>query len=317
MTRSVVSITVLLLCCFSARNQAATFVVQQDEDGVTVKLDDKLFTRYLVKSGSKPILWPLIGPTDKPLTRAYPMREALPDEREDHIHHRSFWFTHGDVNGVDFWLEREGEGGIIQHREFIQVTGGQKAVIVTRNDWLSPTGEKVCEDERSFTFAANDTARWIDVELQVKASEGPVKFGDTKEGCFGVRVAGTMKVDKKLGGQIVNSEGQRDKEAWGKKAAWVDYCGPVDDAIVGVAIMNHPTSFRYPTYWHVRTYGLFTANPFGWHHFLGDDTVDGSHEIPAGETLTLRYRVLLHRGDTKEGQVARFFKQYAKLYQDG
>jgi hypothetical protein len=317
MMRALCCCSALVFCLTVVPAHAATFDVQQDEAGVTVNVDGQLMTRYLVKSGSKPILWPVVGPSGRKLTRGYPMRPATPDERDDHIHHRSFWFTHGSVNGVDFWLEREGKGGIIQHREFGKVEGGDQAVIVTRNDWLTPAGEKVCEDERILTFHANDTARWIDVELIVKATDGAVTFGDTKEGSFGVRVAGTMKVDAEPGGTIINCEGLTNKEAWGKRAAWVDYYGPVDGKTVGIAIMNHPTSFRFPTHWHVRTYGLFTANPFGWHDFLGRRDVDGSHEVPAGETLTLRYRVLLHLGDEKEGNVAGFFEQYEKLYQDG
>ena len=30
----------------------------------------------------------------------------------DHPHQRSFWFTHGNVNGVDFWSEIKGHGSI-------------------------------------------------------------------------------------------------------------------------------------------------------------------------------------------------------------
>ena len=44
------------------------------------------------------------------MTRTYPLGDALEHEAEDHIHHRSLWFTHGDVNGVDFWTEGEGHG---------------------------------------------------------------------------------------------------------------------------------------------------------------------------------------------------------------
>ena len=68
--------------------------------------------------------------------------------------------------------------------------------------------------------------------------------------------------------------------AWGQPAAWVDYHGPIDGKTVGIAILNHPSSFRYPTHWHVRTYGLFAANPFGLHEFPGGKKADG--------TLTLR-----------------------------
>ena len=234
---------------------AAEFTVEKSDDGVTVKVNGQLMTRYLIKSGPKPILFPLLGPTGKEMTRGYPMRPATPDEKADHPHHRSFWFTHGNVNGVDFWSEGANHGDIV-HREFVKVEGGSQAVIVTRNDWNAADGKRVCEDERTFTFGANDSARWIDAVLVVKATDGDVTFGDTKEGSFGVRVAGTMDVTAEKGGQIVNSEGQTDDAAWGKPAAWVDYHGPVDGQTLGIAILNHPKSFRYPNHWHVRTYGL-------------------------------------------------------------
>jgi hypothetical protein len=61
----------------------------------------------------------------------------------------------------------------------------------------------------------------------------------------------------------------------------------------------------------VRTYGLFTANPFGVHDFTGGKG-NGDHALQAGESFTLRYRVLIHKGDEKEGQVAQAYEAYAK-----
>lgn len=292
-------------------SEAAQFTVEKAPDGVTVNVDGKMMTRYLIKSGPKPILFPVIGPTGKEMTRGYPMRTVTPDEKADHPHHRSLWFTHGRVNGVDFWSEGKDHGDIV-HREFVKVEGGPQATIVTRNDWKSADGKRVCEDERTFTFGANQDARWIDVVLVVKAPDGDVTFGDTKEGSFGVRVAGSMDVTAKKGGKIVNSEGLTDDAAWGKAAKWVDYHGPVAGETLGIAILNHPTSFRFPNHWHVRTYGLFTANPFGLHDFPGGKDLNGSHTIKKGESMTLRYRVLLHKGDEKIGKVEENFADYAK-----
>ena len=76
-----------------------------------------------------------------------------------------------------------------------------------------------------------------------------------------------MDVKNKTGGRITNAEGLTDLKAWGQPSPWVDYVGPVHGKTVGIAILNHPRSFRYPTTWHVRDYGLFAANPFGWHDF--------------------------------------------------
>jgi hypothetical protein len=238
------------------------------------------------------------------------MDDSVAAEKDrDHIHQRSLWFTHGDVNGIDFWSEGKGR---IEHKEFLKKEGGPTAVIATRNDWRSPNDNtKLLEDERTFTFGGDADARWIDVDVELKATQGAVVFGDTKEGSFGVRVPSSIRVDSLKGGKIVNSDGLTNLAAWGKQAAWVDYHGPVDGETLGIAILNHPSSFRYPTYWHVRTYGLFAANPFGLHDFTRGKE-QGQYTLPKGESLKLRYRVLLHKGDEVEGRVAEVFKNYAQ-----
>ncbi len=127
-----------------------------------------------------------------------------------------------------------------------------------------------------------------------------------------MRVASSIPVDDKAGGKIVNSDGLTDAQAWGKRAAWVDYSGPVDGEVVGIAILNHPGSLRYPTYWHVRTYGLFAANPFGVHDFLSQPDADGSLTLKAGDSFSLYYRVILHAGDDKAARIAEAYERYAR-----
>ena len=309
------SLLLVLMGCSSWSIQADAadrFEVTQDDQGVKVSLDGELLTHYLVKSGAKPILWPVMGKGGVELTRAYPMREEGGEhERKDHVHHRSFWFTHGDVNGISFWHENDAHGNIV-HREFSKVEGGDSAVIATVNDWIGPDGKKVCEDRRSFKFHTEGDLRLIDVSITVTASDGKVTFGDTKEGSFGVRVAGSMKVDEKLGGVLINSEGQSNAEAWGKPARWVDYSGPVGDKTHGIAILNHPSSYGYPSHWHVRTYGLFAANPFGLKAFYnGAEGKDGTLVLMTGKSFTLRYRVVLHEGDHEAAAIEKQFQAYA------
>jgi hypothetical protein len=299
--------------------QAAGVTAERSEHGAVIKIDSQLFTEYLTDSATKPVLWPIIGPTGKAVTRPWPMEPATKGTT-DHPHHRSLWFTHGSVNGIDFWTEppagktksRAAKTGRIVHRDFVKVESGPVALIVARDDWISPQGKKVCEDEQRLRFGVDGASRWIDFDIALRASEGPLKFGDTKEGSFGLRVADSMRVDAKKGGQIVDSRGRTDAAAWGQKAEWVDYHGPLDGQTIGIAIMNHPSSFRYPTGWHVRTYGLFAANPFAEHEFAGDATHPVSYMLPQGKELVLRYRILLHRGDEKQGRVAEAFAEYAK-----
>jgi hypothetical protein len=289
---------------------AAEFTVEETEEGVTINLDGQLFTKYVKQSGNKPILYPLIGPGGKGMTRAFPM-ERIRGERFDHPHHRSLWFTHGDVNGVDFWTEIGSGRGRTVHREFREIKGGETAVVTAVVDWVAADGKKLLEDERTYTARAEEDARIIDCDITLKATEGPVKFGDTKEGSFGVRVPTSMDVTSRQGGAIVTSEGLRDKDAWGKPAAWVDYHGPVQGETLGIAILNHPSSFRYPTRWHVRDYGLFAANPFGLSDFPKVEGSGGEYTLEPGGSLTLKYRVVLHKGNEQQGRIAERFSQYA------
>ena len=276
---------------------------------VKVKLDEHLLTEYQVGIGNKPFFFPLIGPTGDPYTRTYPMT-VLPDEDHDHPHQRSCWFTFGNVNGVDFWSEGKRFGTIQETGRKLEVAGPIVGRITTNNSWRAPDDRRFCEDERTVTFYRTKNARVIDFEFRIIANDGSVTFGDTKEGMFGIRVASSMDVTRKLGGRITNAEGLTDEKAWGKPSPWVDYAGPVKNKVVGIAVINHPLSFRYPTTWHVRTYGLFAANPFGWHDFGRPER--GDYTLPAGQSIAFSYRVVLHEGDTRSANVPALAAAFTK-----
>jgi hypothetical protein len=90
----------------------------------------------------------------------------------------------------------------------------------------------------------------------------------------------------------------------------VDYTGPVEGTMAGIAVLNHPRSFRYPTTWHVRTYGLFAANPFGWHDF--GHAPSGTYELPAGQSIWFGYRVILHAGGSAAAALAEYEASYSR-----
>jgi hypothetical protein len=295
----------------------AEMTAERSDRGVVIKLDGELFTEDLTKAGQSPALWPIIGPGGRSMTRSYPVGPTVEGETDDHPHHQSLWVTHDQVNGADFWKEnvnqgKDENGARIIHRDFVEVESeGATARVVTRNDWMN--GDKrICEDQRTIVFGTGaGSQRWIDYTIVLKPSDGEVTFGDTKEGTFAVRVADTMRVDAKLGGRIVNSEGHADEAAWGMPARWVDYSGPVDGETVGVTIMSHPDSFRPAPRWHVRTYGLFTANPFGQRDFPSPEAASqGPVTVQPGDSLTLRYRVVLHEGDADAANIEQAYAEF-------
>ena len=69
-----------------------------------------------------------------------------------------------------------------------------------------------------------DTAasRVIDFDITLSASDGPLTFGDTKEGMFGLRVASSMDVDRKKGGKITNAEGLTDADVSNEAIGYLD-----------------------------------------------------------------------------------------------
>src|SRR3954471_20218649 len=309
----ILAVTALLFVPAAAQ---AEVTAERNKHGVTIKIDGKPFTEYLTKAGHSPALWPVIGPTGTPVTRSYPF--TAKDETDDHPHHQSFWFTHDKVNGINFWGankndEQGDRGPHIAHREFIDVSSsGNTARIVTRNDWMN--GEnRVCEDKRIIVFGKGPAdSRWIDFTITIKATDGDVTFGDTKEGSFALRVADSMRVDAKQGGHIVNSDGKENADAWGLPARWVDYTGPVEGKTVGIAIMSHPKSFHPLPRWHVRTYGLFAANPFGQKDFPDPAAAkQGEYTLNKGDSIKLLYRVILHRGKSNSADIDRAFREFA------
>jgi len=284
-------------------------------DRLRVELNGHLFTEYFFKDVPRPYCYPLLGPGEAPMTRDWPMKSP-PDEEHDHKHHRSLWFAHGAVNGQDFWTE-QGKFGKTIHEGFAEIRSGPEVGIIrSTNKWVSAEGVTVCTDERKLRFykPGSEDERMMDFEITLQASNGELTLGDTKEGTMALRLAETMRLKGKVGhGHIVNSEGIRDDQTWGKRAKWCDYFGPVNGQTVGVAVFDHPQNPRHPTWWHVRDYGLFAANPFGKHDFekLADASA-GNLVVPAGQSVTFRYRFYFHKGDEQQAKVAGHYEAYIK-----
>lgn len=316
-----VCILLLVLCVPAAF--AANVSFQKADGRIDVSIDGKPFTTfYFGPDTPKPYLHPLRAADGTVVTRLYPM-ENVEGESHDHPHHRGLWFTHGDVNGLDFWAnEPESEGpmkkGKVVLRKVEQVDGSSGTIRAVF-EWRTPEDKLLLTEDRTMVFGGDANRRTIDLDVVFQAASEPVKFGDTKEGFFAIRLATPLEEPHRRArgpertGKIINAEGKTGEEnTWGKRSPWVDYSGKLDGKPVGVAIFDHPSNPKHPTYWHVRSYGLFAANIFGEHDFYNDKTKDGSMTVEPGKTLRFRYRVVIHSGDTQAAGIAGLYKDYAK-----
>jgi hypothetical protein len=287
----------LLFLSLATAGISQTVTLTEHARGLRVEVDGQLFTDYVTDTPYHPHFYPIIGTGGVGITREYPLPAGAQD---DHPHHASMWIGHGDVNGIDFWLEGS-DRGRIQHTAFTgKSASGSTAQFTATAQWLSPAGDPILSDERSYTISVlADGQRQMDCAVTFIASHGEVTFGDTKEGTFAFRVCSTLSLEGQgAAGKILTSEGVKNKKAWGKPARWITYYGPDPKGNeVSLSVLDHPQNLRHPTPWHARYYGLLGANPFGLHDFLkSEDKTLGQYVLSKGQRLTQRYRVLLGKG---------------------
>jgi len=270
------------------------------------------FTTYnFGKQWARPFFYPVHGPEHVQITRNYPIARGFPGETTDHQHHKSIWIAHGDVNRADNWSEERNHGCQVSKRLKEVVDGPVVALLRQDLEWVTHGGKKVVDEEREIrVYATPSDQRIIDLSVTFRARSGKVVFGDTKEGGIcSVRVATSM--DGTRGGRIENSYGALgEAETWGRRAVWCDYSGPVHGKLVGIAIFDTPGNLRYPTYWHVRDYGLMTANPFGISHFCPGSGERGDYTLKARGELQFRYRIFMHLGDAATAHVRDNYHDY-------
>jgi hypothetical protein len=190
--------------------------------------------------------------------------------------------------------------------------------VETHNEWISPDGVKIMDEDRTVHFIDGDKGRLFAFDIVLKASVCPITFGDTKEGSFGIRVRDELRMEKRkdvLGGDgvMTNAEGKSgEKDIWGMPSAWVDYTGKLDGKEAGVTVFDHPSNPK-PS-WHARAYGLVAANPFGRAHsgFPSQKDKTDLIKLDKGGELKLKYAVYAHDGDIKAGKVAEAYEAFKK-----
>jgi len=296
--------------------------LQRKDKEVDVVVDGRPFTTYFFTTDvAKPYFQPLRSVQGTIVTRDFPIENTIPPEHMKdpslEPHQRPMYFGHGNIDGIDFWGEAvfshysdDMVFGRTVFRKLDEVRSGDTGALRAEFELKGPEGRVVADEIQSYAFGGDENSRWIDCEITLVANHGSdLTLSDSKEGTLGIRLAKELNSPP---GHMVNSAGaEGEKAIWGKRADWVDYDGTVSGEKLGVAVFDSPRSFRHPTWWHARGYGLLAANPFGWREFYRDPEKDGSWTVPQGKQLKFRYRVFIHHGDYKEAKVAEAYQNYA------
>ncbi|HNR30367.1 MAG TPA: PmoA family protein [Candidatus Hydrogenedentes bacterium] len=292
------------------------FVFQDDGQALTILENDApvLVYRYGMVEPPERVdakfrracyIHPLYGLDGEVLTQDFPF---------DHRHHRGvFWaWPKSTVGGraADVWALE----GIRQvHEAFVERRAdAAEAVIAVRNGWVyddEPGKAVVREHVRFVVHPVGENTRAIDFELTFENASG-------EEVVISGSSAEDKGVTKGYGGFCLRPDATRSpmrftavngvekEDALSLETPWCDVSFPVerkDDKLSGVAIFQHPRNPGYPhPGWILRHYGFLGVS---WPH-----TVD--HPLAPGASVTLRYRMWIHRGDADAAGIPAAFAAY-------
>ncbi len=298
-------------------------VTAPDAKKATITVDGKPFTELIFTDTlEKHFLYPIHAPNGAIITRGFPYAPR-PNEATDHPHHVGLWLNYENVNGLDFWNnspaipeEKKDKYGSIKSGKILKAKGGKKKGEIKVNAaWVNNRNQVLLDENTTFYFSAEQDKRIID-RVTTLTAKTDVTMADVKDGMLGLRLGRELEMPSKkkqeftddkgnvtivegnvgATGNYITSEGKEGDAAWGTRAQWCMLYGKVGNDSTSVLIIDHPRNVGYPTYWHARGYGLFSANPLGQKAFSdGREVLNFS--LKQGQSVTFRYRVVVASGE--------------------
>jgi hypothetical protein len=326
---------------------AETIQLEQiSSDQIMVHIDGAHFTTWncgeMLDSVylNKPVLWPVLTSKGTPITRDFPFRKGRIEERQDHPHHQGIFFTYGLLNygeedSINVWgISKPGTenhtrygqsaGKIINQKNTIIQEGKSLGSLKATNDWFSHAAQKTfLTEDRTMIFGSDSNSRYIDFIFRFIAKDKPVTWVDSKEGMFAIRLTPALLEARKNdtsdqtikpgSARYINAYGEElEKGVWGKRSPWLALKGILETGeLLTVIIIDHPDNVNHPSFWHARGYGLFSINPFGLHDFTRGKQ-NFNFKLPAGGSLTLKYRMLFYEGHPDKTKLENLFSDYVR-----
>jgi hypothetical protein len=308
---------------FAQKKEMVQVVKSAKENKINIFIGDKLFASFLYPDSlEKPVLYPVHAANGTIVTRGFPL-DTQPNDPTDHPHHIGIWFTFENVNGLDFWnnsyaipKEKKHLYGWIKTDKILETSGGTKGIISYHANWTNQQKDVLLEETTRLEFSGTAHHRTID-RITILKADTTVLFTDAKDGLYGIRLAHALQIptdkdqefkddkgnvtvvkggtDHIANGNYLTSEGKQGDDAWSTRARWCKVYGKMDDSI-SIAIIDHPKNPNYPTFWHARGYGLFSANPLGEKIFTNGKTFKNL-QLKKGESVSFRFRIIIDEGN--------------------
>jgi len=290
---SVVGILLLWSGCqFVSSEQArgkSSYRWQQTDSSIALLKSERIVWQFNYrKQEGRPHFHPLSLTDGTELTSLRPA---------DHPWHRALWFSWKYINGLNYWDPElpEGQTEVIDLKT--RLGTDYSAQIEMYIGYHPPQKPAVLTEKRTLLVKAPDRngcyyIDWLSIfaagKNDVLLDRTPIpgeKNGKSYGGYAGLSL---RLADRTKGWQFLGSEGLLEPESRGSKARWVDFNGKIANGrFAGVVIFDHPNNPRHPSSWWLSGSMPYFSPALLFHK---------PYTLAAGETLMLRYRILVHRG---------------------
>ncbi len=271
----------------TGRARDSTFAWQQTEKSLA-----------LLNSGA--VVWQLNFADREGKPYFHPLR--LPDGTEttalrpaDHPWHLGLWWSWKFINGVNYWecdpKTGKSEGTTEVTRKQITTHPDNSARVEFGLSYHPPQQAPLMTEKRVLLIAAPDAQGnyWIDWQSTFTAGDKEVKLDRTPPSghAGGAGWGGYAGLSLRFAAAakqwtFAGSSGAKGAAALrGKPAAWIDFAGPVG----GVAIFDSAKNLRHPSPWYPNQHLPYFSPALLFHE---------PYILPAGKSLKLQYRVLVH-----------------------
>ena len=245
---------------------------------------------------------PLFGLDGETFTEEFP---------SDHRHHHGvFWAWHqlwvGDLKAGDPWIAQDFLA-VVRKSEILE-EGANVAVFKATVDWTSPLYKDangkpnpIIEEQTVIrALRSTENNQKIDFQISLRALIPNVRIGgaEVSRGYSGF----TVRVHPPEDQIITDEAGILKQDRIGTKSSWADVSGTFagNNRTTGIAILSHSKLPEFPPKWLLRGYGMQNVVYPGRHPI----------DVPQKKPIVLRHRLLIHRGNAPEADVALQQKKY-------
>lgn len=238
----------------------------------------------------------------------------------DHPWHHALWFSWKLINGLNYWEEDKATGAS-QGR-----TSWEPPQIETRPDFSAtlrlaltyapPGQEPVLREQRTVEISTPTaeggyqmdwTLTFTALAEQVTLDRTPIP-GEANGVDYGGYAGLSVRLARDLvDWKIVTADGLAGTEGHRKPSAAMDFSGTAGPTAAGIAILDHPANLNAPSPWFIVA---DPKTPFGY--FSPAVVCLKPHALRRGETIALRYRILVHPGAMDPAALRNAATEFAK-----